>query len=646
MKKSREELCEVLCGKRGCPKNIFDCNGKMIGRCREINKSFINDLNYNQVKYITSSLNEDIFLKACPGSGKTEVLGIKSAYESIRWQRKYQGIAILTFTNSAENEIRNRIEVFLNETLKYPHYIGTFTSWIHGYLANPFLSKVTNYTGNGERDKSIRLIESTSNSDFLNAFSSKYGYSELGNVKAHEYYREFKTDDFIYCGNRSNNGQQILQQLLDENSWRYEDLEKIKKKFWKSGFYLYEDVEYLIYLLLNENDKIAKFLALRFPVIFIDECQDLSYVQLDIIRLLYEVGCKIHLIGDLDQAIYAFRNIDPNDTLEFIDKLKLNEMTLNENYRSCQKIVDISNFIINRNSDIVGCIDQKLKDALVVLLYKKDKERDAIKVFSNLIKENNLCVEKSRVIVRNNTLKNKLLGLKNQARSNNILEDLAKAIYLSINGKKISEFKISFLLFAKAIQMIYFKDCEHLNSNYFYKPSELEMSEWKETISIIKKLLISESSLLDFSKNWTEWKKILGKIMKRSVNDLPNLRERECNLGRIRSDNARKTIEEVLFHNTNQIMEYTIETIHGCKGMSLDAVLFLSSYQQVGNSKESGSYWRQWFDRTVIEEKNRLAYVAFTRAKHLLALGIPKPSTFSGEDEKFLKSCGFRIIEV
>lgn len=645
MIKNSGKICKTLCGRNGCPKNVYDCNGKLSYRCENIGKSFINNLNNNQVAYITSSIDEDIFLKACPGSGKTEVLGIKSAYETRRWKKKYQGIAIFTFTNSAEDEIRNRIETYMNETLRYPHYVGTFTSWIHGYIANPFLSKVTNYKGNKDYDKSIRLIESASNSEFLNAFSSKYNYTELGNIKPQEYYRDLKTDEYIYCGSRSYNGQKVLQQLLHEDSWRSGDLDKIKKRFWKKGFCLYEDVEYLIYLLLEENEEIAKFLSQRFPVILIDECQDLSYVQLEIIKLLHEQGCIIHLIGDLDQAIYGFRNIVPNDTLGFIDELKLKEMQLNQNYRSCQEIVDISDYIINKNASIVGCNPPIVPEPLVAILYKKDKEREAVIAFNNLVKKNNLSIENSRIIVRNNSLKNKLLGLKNQAKNSNILEDLARAIYLSIYGENISEFKTSFLLFAKVIQKVYFKNSEHLNGNYFYKPSGIEMSEWKETLAMIKKILLSENELLDYSKNWSAWKKSLEKVLVKAVSTLPSLLNKECDLGKIRNGNATKTVEEILFHNTNNMMEYKIETIHGCKGMSLDAVLFMSAYQ-ASSDKESGAYWRQWFDREIINENNRLAYVAFSRARHLLALGIPKSSTFTGQDKSDLESYGFKITEL
>ena len=103
-------------------------------------------------------------------------------------------------------------------------------------------------------------------------------------------------------------------------------------------------------------------------------------------------------------------------------------------------------------------------------------------------------------------------------------------------------------------------------------------------------------------------------------------------------------MEKTLFDNKEGDLSYAIETIHGCKGMSLDAVFFLSSYQTSGD-EHSGGYWKQWFDRVHIGEENRLAYVAFSRARYLLALGIPKPRNFSDADRKFLLDAGFEIVE-
>ena len=113
---------------------------------------------------------------------------------------------------------------------------------------------------------------------------------------------------------------------------------------------------------------------------------------------------------------------------------------------------------------------------------------------------------------------------------------------------------------------------------------------------------------------------------------------------RYRKGNKDEIVEKTLFESEEGELNYAIETIHGCKGMSLDSVFFLSSYQ-ASKDEHSGGYWKQWFDRADIGEENRLAYVAFSRAKYFLALGIPKPRNFSDADREILLDAGFEIVE-
>ena len=215
------------------------------------------------------------------------------------------------------------------------------------------------------------MIERSCNSDFLNAYSRRYGYRELGNIKAHEFILEFKTGSYQYCGTRSRQGKEILQSLVQQDDWRELDLAKTKMKFWESGFALYEDIEYMSNLLLKKYPEIAELLAKRFPIIFVDECQDLSYVQLELLSTLCEKGCKIHLIGDLNQAIYGFRNIEPDDTKDFIENHCFDTKFLNENYRSCQSIVDASEYVVNGKNEIVGRNVNKVGIPLIAILYSK-----------------------------------------------------------------------------------------------------------------------------------------------------------------------------------------------------------------------------------------------------------------------------------
>lgn len=160
----RLQIANFLCGTSCLPEEHAVCQKVTYAKCSAAVECFIKTLSDQQVAYVTAPISEDIYLKACPGSGKTEVIGIKTAYEVKRWQYKNNGIAVLTFTNSAEKELANRIESFLQKDMGYPHYVGTFTSWLLGYIANPFMSTLTKYKGVDDKDnQTVNTIEDFAN---------------------------------------------------------------------------------------------------------------------------------------------------------------------------------------------------------------------------------------------------------------------------------------------------------------------------------------------------------------------------------------------------------------------------------------------------------------------------------------------------
>ena len=121
--------------------------------CQSYGKCYIAEKSEKQLNYVISSPANNIFLKACPGSGKTEVVGLKAAYEFNAWTKNNCGLAILTFTNNAAHVIQKRVQHYAGiDRSGYPHFIGTMDSWLHGYLAHPFGHLITNYRGK-ENDK-------------------------------------------------------------------------------------------------------------------------------------------------------------------------------------------------------------------------------------------------------------------------------------------------------------------------------------------------------------------------------------------------------------------------------------------------------------------------------------------------------------
>ena len=640
---SVEVLRKLLCQKPDDVTNFMECDGKLCGKCQHDGYCNILHLSEKQHAYIDVDIRSSIYLKACPGSGKTEVLGVKCAVEFERWSAATSGIAVLTFTNSAEDEMKSRISSYSSKSASYPHYIGTFTSWLHGYIANPFLYKIAHNGCDGKEDTSLRIVDSDCGSEFLNAFKTKYSYGQqLHNIPGNAYYWNIKAQKFIFSGN-DRGAVSEFDSAYSSRNYMKDDLCKTKEKLWKSGFFTYEDVDHLAYRLLLINSDIADLVSKRFPVVIVDECQDLSYAQLQILQILHQHGTAIHLIGDLNQAIYEFRQIDINDTLEFISNNGLSEMILDENYRSNQKIVDASVKIIQSQSPIVGKRELIVSRPLIAILYKKNQVQKLINCYSNILNEEGLLMNESRIIVRNNSVKNKILGKKVTTGTINTIEDFAHFVYLR-KYNSLECFRGSTRVLARAIQRAFFVNEVHGNSNNLYKPERLESAEWNAIIVSVQKKLIADSAVTDLNKTWSAWKKTLASCLG-NIDIIPS---HTIELKSIRRGMKDEKVIDTFSNSIDHDISMTIETIHGCKGMSLDSVLFVSSYTKSASS--SGAHWRDWFqhNETGISEAHRLAYVAFSRAKHLLALGIPNPHSapLSEADKQMLTDCGFEIVEI
>ena len=118
--------------------------------------------------------------------------------------------------------------------------------------------------------------------------------------------------------------------------------------------------------------------------------------------------------------------------------------------------MDASEYVVNGKNKILGRNVNKTGIPLIAILYSKGKEKLAVNKFHEYVLENNLRIEESRIIVRNNNLKNKLIGMKSNNKSPNNLETIAQIVYLLNRKDQISDFKILFDMLAKSIQKDHF----------------------------------------------------------------------------------------------------------------------------------------------------------------------------------------------
>ena len=112
-----------------------------------------------------------------------------------------------------------------------------------------------------------------------------------------------------------------------------EGLREAKLRFLRGGFATYQDIEYICSELVSD-EWLSRRLAARFPLMIVDECQDLSEAELAILGKLRATGVVLHFVGDMNQAIYSFKGVDPAKVEAFVQDNGFAELRLSDNFRS------------------------------------------------------------------------------------------------------------------------------------------------------------------------------------------------------------------------------------------------------------------------------------------------------------------------
>lgn len=232
---------------------------------------------------------------AVPGSGKTTLLAAKLLLLAHRWPHATKGICILSHTNVAREEIVRR----LGRTdegarlLGYPHFIGTIHGFVNQFLALPALRA---------RGLPIDVIDD-------NVFATR----ALTKLKGNQCYtlrgwlrRQANGDSLVsqlyYRGAdlvvTSEGG--ALPSLMSDSG---KQLALIKSSLAKDGIFRHRDMFAYALAALNGHPHLLDVVHRRFPMVFVDEMQDTSWEQEDILNRLFDGRAVVQRFGDVDQKI-------------------------------------------------------------------------------------------------------------------------------------------------------------------------------------------------------------------------------------------------------------------------------------------------------------------------------------------------------
>ena len=578
-----------------------------------------------QLDYIErAKITENVFLNACPGSGKTETIAQRVANEIESWANFPSGIAVLSFTKSAAKEIEHRIKEKIKGQSTYPHFIGTFDSFILKNIVNPLAKDISKYEGDNG-DYSFKVVNYNSQLFYLTEYP--HGYQK---ISGHQVEIDNRTGRFKFHLPNQDANRALNAMVLEQ--WRKDDIYRAKKKCRDAGFLTHKDIEYLAESALTTRtitQDYAKKLATRFQLIIVDECQDLSFEQLIILKAMMLNGTKLHFVGDLNQAIYEFRDVDPNDIINFITDNGFREIQLTKNFRSCQKIVNIATNIMKSGS--IEADFTSTKQSCFVLQYQ-DSPSEVISQFNELTKQYS-----NRVLVaRGHQTLNQLSVVDSRPEKpaefllSSIL-NFDKTSYISINQSLID--------FSEYIKN---KVKLETKSNDYNCPQIIESElEWRLFLYNSIQYLLSNGLKLETS-SWTDWCKKLNAV-------IINLHEQEFVLTeiyealkksnlKIQSPSRKASNCISNYHRKNHALDIKLRksTIHGVKGETHEATMLISNPTRSG----TGTHWSHWIkDKT--SEAARFAYVASSRPKYILVWCV---KNLKPKEKIELESLGFEVL--
>ena len=615
--------------------NISECPFRNVTSCIKYGSCRLMEKTDEQLNYILSPINECIYLEACAGSGKTEVLGMKAAYELCKWSSSNTGIAVLTFTNEATSTIADRISHFYHKTISANHFIGTFSSFVHGHIAQRFGYKI--YGNNSVKDKSFLVIDSDMShysNQWLENYAVHFPILKHEKIYANQlYYRVSSKEWFVVKEDQPTSIRALFEREETQNYineireksgkphlFEYDYLCKMvkecKKKFWESGFATFEDMNLIARKCLLDKEIVSR-LARKFPLIMVDECQDLSKNELEILSLFIKAGSTVHYIGDLHQAIYSFKDSLPEYFHDHSDKHHFKVMQLSDNFRSTQNIVDVSCILGGINKPLVGTVKSRF-DGQDCYYFEYGEEKDALAAFEAIIRSKEIQAQDSIILVRSQATKTRL----NEMPSRDFRKHaILNAVQLWNQGSP--NYKIL------ALQLVGWQIQQWLGSqgraNSFYYCSKIcpNAATWRFMLRDILNDFCRDKSICSFDGIlYSQWYKMNKKRIEEIVNchTIPTIGHAFDHIGKSLKaprGSASLPIEIIACENKKNIR---VETIHSVKGAAFDAVLLLSTPDAHGKT----GYWESWLNPS--DEAARISYVACTRPRYLLCWGVHKLS--------------------
>lgn len=570
---------------------------------------------------------------AVPGSGKTTVLLNRILNLIKNHNIDSSEIISITFSKSQGIDMEKR---FLAQN---PEFRGKITfKTIHAFcyeIVRNYMKlkniKKTLIEGNNEFNRILILKRVYYQKNYkklsdeeINDFFSIYDFTKN---KMYDFEGYIRKNHFI--SNRS-----LMLKLYN----LYDEI-KIQNNFMDFNDLLILANEYI-----STDKKLLKALKNRYKFFQIDEGQDTSTLQFEIIRKIVFPENNVFIVADDDQSIYSFRGASPENLLNFKNIYPNSKIFfMDKNFRSTKNIIKISNKIIQGNKIRYEKYSKHTtEENSQIMLFKVKNStiqaRELVKRISEInpneaigvLYRNNISSLYVAEILKNNDIDFFVKENKFDFYSNRILNDVKNILLFSEDTTDLEVFKRIYFKLNAYIKKDFITKLEYKPYNQCVLESLLDLDELNDfylnkftslrnDFKRLKRMkmedkidcILYELGYGDYLDNFNEFSNLnynlifdLIKYLSKDLKTFDEFIEKLDNL------------KELLKNASSSKSNISISTIHSSKGLEYDNVFIIDLIDGEFPQKSILNS----FDEKLLEEERRLFYVAMTRARKRLFL--------------------------
>ncbi len=565
----------------------------------------LSSLNKEQLSAVTYD-GGNLLVLAGAGSGKTRVLTYRAAWLMNEKHIPGNAILLLTFTNKAAAEMKDRIAAL---TSSLPYFAGTFHSFCVRLLRidgaeigiNP---NFVIYDTNDQKDAIKDIM------DNLKISQESYNPAAIGGMINEAKNQMIGPLEF---------GEFVRGEVQEKAFVVYQEYEKYLQKAQALDF---DDLLIKSVKLLSQKKEILEKWNNRLKYVFVDEWQDTNKVQYNLTKLLVGDGF-ITAVGDASQSIYSWRGADYKN-INYIkdDYPDLKVIKLSQNYRSTENILEAANAVISKNTSHP-----------ILELWTENGTGERIKLYKaeTGLLEASFIAQKVRLLTRTGYEYHDIAVLYRTNAQSRVLEEafLHEGIpYTLVGGTRFydrAEIR-DVLCYLRLLQNPDDRVSE-MRAEKIGKRRLEKFNEVKDTLLANEKITTLE--ILDKILQVTDYTSKYARESEENMNKLDNIKE-------LRSVASEFPVLSDFLENVSLVEAeenshgdakngVTLMTLHAAKGLEFPVVFLIG--MEEGLFPHSRALW----DTTQLEEERRLAYVGLTRAKEVLYLTYADHRLYFGQ---------------